>query len=370
MGKVEHIRRTCAPGHGVYWRGSQYPYSTWCGSDLTSCVSRLGGTCCSLSSRVLNASTMERARHLCLCALPPAHAMVHDLEQPFSPRLLCSHAASGLAQQARRPPAYNHGSNGIPRISAAISGRVNGVDNMLHSLSDRMRTSRCGHLLDGRTALVSLGMRRPIRPVCCRYKYLRISAQDWLVSSSRTDRAPCDLCSTRLSRAASLGSSSSGSGSLGSPVGSPQISQLACFEEEKSLKRLAFVRAQGSFWLTWVSFLNSQIDKHGNTLAALALMHCLCYIHCARDLLLCDLSCGVTSLLTSCTSGSASVLHRVILNAYALFRADVCGVHHRAGAGAAAAWRHQRAGDDDERPGRQPHLCRVAAEREGAPACP
>ncbi len=112
---------------------------------------------------------MERARHLCLCSLPPAQAMVHDLEQPFSPRLLCSHAASGLAQQARRPPAYNHGSNGIPRISAAISGRVNGVDNMLHSLSDRMRTSRCGHLLDRRTALVSLGMRRPIRPPCCRY---------------------------------------------------------------------------------------------------------------------------------------------------------------------------------------------------------
>lgn len=28
--------------------------------------------------------------------------------------------------------------------------------------------------------------------------------------------------------------------------------QVACIDEEKPLKRLAFVRAQGSFWLTWV----------------------------------------------------------------------------------------------------------------------
>lgn len=54
-----------------------------------------------------------------------------------------SHAASGLTQQARRPPAYNHGSNGIPRLQAAIGGRVNGVDNILHALSERMRSSRC-----------------------------------------------------------------------------------------------------------------------------------------------------------------------------------------------------------------------------------
>jgi hypothetical protein len=135
MGKVEAPRRT----HSVYWRGSQYPYST-------------------------------------------------------------CHAASGLAQQARRPPAYNHGSNGIPRLSAAIGGRVNGVDNILHSLSERMHAS-----------------------------------------------------STRLSRTVSLSSSSSGSATLGSPMGSPQMSQMACFEEEKPLKRLAFIRSQGSFWLTWMS---------------------------------------------------------------------------------------------------------------------
>ena len=28
--------------------------------------------------------------------------------------------------------------------------------------------------------------------------------------------------------------------------------QVACIDEDKPLKRLAFVRAQGSFWLTWV----------------------------------------------------------------------------------------------------------------------
>ena len=28
--------------------------------------------------------------------------------------------------------------------------------------------------------------------------------------------------------------------------------QVACIDDDKPLKRLAFVRAQGSFWLTWV----------------------------------------------------------------------------------------------------------------------
>jgi hypothetical protein len=57
----------------------------------------------------------------------------------------------------------------------------------------------------------------------------------------------------RMSRAASLSSSSSGGGSLGSPGSVMSQHQVACIDDDKPLKRLAFVRAQGSFWLTWFS---------------------------------------------------------------------------------------------------------------------
>lgn len=73
-----------------------------------------------------------------------------------------------MAQQARRPPAYlPAGGNGIPRsISAAAArGRANGMDALLHALNERMRNGG----------------------------------------------------GIRMARAASLSSSSSGGGSLGSP---------------------------------------------------------------------------------------------------------------------------------------------------------
>ena len=88
----------------------------------------------------------------------------------IQPRMFptCSHGGSSMAQQARRQPAYPPaGGNGIPRsISAAAArGRANGMDALLHALNERMRNGG----------------------------------------------------GIRMSRAASLSSSSSGGGSLGSP---------------------------------------------------------------------------------------------------------------------------------------------------------
>lgn len=65
--------------------------------------------------------------------------------------------------------------------------------------------------------------------------------------------------STRLARSLSSGSSSSSGGSV-SPTSSGGASitvTMQCLGEEKPLKRLAFVRSQGSFWLTWMSMAYS-----------------------------------------------------------------------------------------------------------------
>lgn len=61
-----------------------------------------------------------------------------------------------MAQQARRPPAYPApGGNGIPRsISAAAArGRANGMDALLHALNERMRNG--GGIRMSRTASLS-----------------------------------------------------------------------------------------------------------------------------------------------------------------------------------------------------------------------
>ena len=146
-----------------------------------------------------------------------------------------------MAQQARRPPAYPPpGGNGIPRsISAAAArGRANGMDALLHALNERMRngggirisrslsTSSSGGGSLGSPGSV-MSQQHQVRPRAKAVHMLfQAGALEAMATCNTIARHASDWCCV--------------------------VRQVACIDEDKPLKRLAFVRAQGSFWLTWV----------------------------------------------------------------------------------------------------------------------